>query len=121
MSGPLTDDEKAQILDHLGWSVGMFTQNYPLVYVQPVLNGLVNESSLTIVRGHLSRLNDIQTRLGAALDNFELDAAGNIKFASDVENRLWAQYHVWLSRLCLSLNVNPNIKQSSASGGRAIL
>ena len=121
MSGPLTDTEKAQILDHLGWSIGLFVQDYPYVYVQPVLNGLVIEAHLAVIRGHLDSLNAIYIEQKAIISKFKLTEVKGIKFANDAELRLWGMYQDWVYKLAASLNVNANPELYGRRGGRPIV
>ncbi|MEZ0375300.1 MAG: hypothetical protein ACAI44_39800 [Candidatus Sericytochromatia bacterium] len=121
MAGPLTDTEKAQILDHLGWSIGLFTQNYPHVYVKPVLNGLSDEASLAIVRAHLTRLNAIYDEQAAIIPKFKLSEVKGIKFSDDGELRLWGLYGDWVAKLASALDVNANPDIYGGGGGRPII
>lgn len=122
MPGPLTDDEKAQILDHLGWANSLHAQDYPFTTVTPILNGLQDEARLSIVRGHLARLNAIYTEQESIISKFKLYEVKGIKFHTDAESRLWAQYSDWVAKLGASLDVVPNPNLSGRRrGGRPIL
>lgn len=116
--GALTTEEKAQIRDHMGWSNGLFMQDYSYIYVQPVLDGLTDDAKLAIVRAHLQRLNAIYTALDGLVENLNIREVKGIVFDATAEGRLWALYASWLKRLCRALDLSPN---RQASGGRRIL
>lgn len=117
--GALTDAEKAEIRDHMGWSNGLFQQDYSYIYVQPVLDGVTDDAKLTIIRAHLEKLNAIYTKLGELVDNIDIKEVKGIVFDGTAEGRLWAMYRDWLIKLCQALDLSPNRKRSG--GGRRII
>lgn len=111
MPGPLTLEEQAQIRDHLGWSNAQIQSDYVTVWVNSAMETLTEEAKLSIVRGHLDKLNTIQNQIIEATGNFELDKVGNIEFSSKVELRLWSLHFVFVTKLAIALNIelNPDV------------
>lgn len=116
MPGPLTDTEKAQIIDHGSWSNGLFQNDYTVIYVQPVLDGITDEAKLAIIRGHLTRLNGIYDKL-ADLSKIPLKEVKGIVFDNSAEGRLWALYADWRKKLYDALDLHPNTKNTRRRGG----
>lgn len=117
--GALTSTEKAQIRDHMGWSNGLFMQDYSYIYVQPVLDGITDDAKLEIIRAHLTRLNKVYAQLDDLVENMALKEVKGIVFDGSAEGRLWAMYRDWLIKLCQALDLNPN--RPRGGGGRRIL
>lgn len=121
MPGPLTETEKAQIIDHLGWANIEHETNYVSAWLRPVLDTMTNESQLAIARAHLGHLNTVQQQIKDSTSNYELDEVKGIKFSRAAEGRLWAQYRAWVVKLAASLSVEYNKAVYKSGGGRAIL
>jgi hypothetical protein len=121
MPGPLTATEKAQIIDHGSWSNGLFQNDYTVIYVQPVLDGITDEASLAVIRGHLTRLNGIYEKL-EDLSKIPLKEVKGIVFDGSAEGRLWALYSDWRKKLYDALDLQANTKTARRrSGGRPII
>lgn len=121
MPGPLTETEKAQIVDHLGWSNIEHDTDYVSAWLRPTLDTMTNEQKIEIARGHLEHLNTLLQQIKDVTSNFELDEVKGIKFSRAAEGRLWAQYRAFVVKLAASLSVEYNKRVYRSSGGRAIL
>lgn len=104
-SGPLTDDEKARIRDHLGFENTTTHSNYVFVYVNPYLDQLVDESKLKVVRHHLARCDEIYAKIKGSLTKVELDEVKGIKFNKNSELRLWRLHRTWARKLMIALDL----------------
>jgi len=123
----ITDQRLAEKLIEQGQSVKVKTETvarvttkpdkYVEVYVIPAMQQLQDEARLTIVRAHLTRLNNIYAQLDASIEDFSLREVKGIKFANDTEERLWGMYNDFVAKMqaALSIKANPQWQKHNAS------
>ena len=102
-----TDDEKMAIRSYLGWSALFFE-------IDPRLEGQMNRlptsvpAAVTRVQTILTSLADIDTRLGAALDNLDLTKAEDIIFLGPEQlDALRNQGRMLVNQLSIIFEVSP--------------
>lgn len=120
----LTDTEKVQITDHLGWDNAEIQSQYVNTVLNPRLEADFSAAKLELVREHLGRLNKTYGQLDEAAEDFGLDEAGGVKFSRVAEGRLGGMYAFWQGKLAKALNLKINTEQTETSGissGRIIL